>query len=60
MEVSCDHSGTHSGATRFLRDAGQLCLVVVCDACGSECEELTRVDYLPQPALAESSPSRAA
>ena len=52
MTMACDHSGTHSGATRYLRDAAQLRLVVVCDDCGSERGELTRVDYLPQPALA--------
>jgi hypothetical protein len=49
MATICDHSGTHSGATRYLRDTGQLRLVVVCDDCGCECGELTRVDYAPQP-----------
>jgi hypothetical protein len=53
MTMACDHSGTHSGATRYLREAAQLRLVVVCDECGSECDELTRVDYLPQPELPE-------
>jgi hypothetical protein len=52
MTMACDHSGTHSGATRYLREAAQLRLVVVCDDCGSECGELNRVDYLPQPELA--------
>lgn len=54
MSTLCDHSGPHSGATRYLREQGQLRLVVVCDDCGSECDELTRVDYLPHPALAGS------
>ena len=50
----CDHSGPHSGATRYSRETAQLRLVVVCDMCGSECSELKRVDYLPQPELGES------
>lgn len=52
MTTVCDHSGTHSGATRYVRESAQLRLVVVCDNCGSECGELGRADYLPRPALA--------
>ena len=49
MAIACDHSGTHSGATRYARESAQLRLVVVCDECGCECGELTRVNYRPQP-----------
>lgn len=43
----CDHTGTHSGASRYLRDSGQLRLVLVCDQCGAECNELRKLDYRP-------------
>ena len=55
MALICDHSGTHSGATRYVRETAQLRLIVVCDQCGSECDELTRVDYLPRPARLEAT-----
>ncbi len=45
--MDCDHSGTHSGASRYLHESGQLRLVLVCDRCGAECNELTRLDYRP-------------
>jgi len=41
----CDHSGTYSGASQYLRDSGQLRLVLVCDRCGAERDELRRLDY---------------
>ena len=47
MNVACDHSGTHNGESRYLREVGELRLVLVCDACGAECAELQRVDYRP-------------
>ena len=47
MTVACDHSGVHNGEARYLREAGQLRLVLVCDACGAECTELRRVVYRP-------------
>lgn len=56
----CDHSGPHSGATRYSRETSQLRLVVVCDVCGCECNELTRVDYLPRPELSGQPPQAAA
>jgi hypothetical protein len=43
----CEHSGTHSGAIRYIRKDAQLRLVVVCDHCGAECAELGRLDYQP-------------
>jgi HD-GYP domain-containing protein (c-di-GMP phosphodiesterase class II) len=43
----CDHSALHSGGARYLREAGQLRLVLVCDRCGAELGELERIDYAP-------------
>jgi HD-GYP domain-containing protein (c-di-GMP phosphodiesterase class II) len=37
----------HNGESRYLRGAGQLRLVLVCDACGEERAELRRVGYRP-------------
>ena len=45
--MACDHSALHSGEARFLREAGQLRLVLVCDECGAERAELERIDYVP-------------
>jgi HD-GYP domain-containing protein (c-di-GMP phosphodiesterase class II) len=47
MSMACDHSALHSGGARYLREAGQLRLVIVCDACGAERAELGRIDYAP-------------
>jgi hypothetical protein len=44
----CDHSGTYSGASRYLRDTGELRLVLLCDRCGAERQELGRVKYRPE------------
>ena len=49
--VACDHSGTQSGATRYLQEIGQLRFVLVCDQCGAECIEIARLDYRPQARL---------
>ena len=43
--MDCDHSGTHSGAARYIRESGQLRLVLVCDQCGTERGELGRVEH---------------
>ena len=45
--MMCDHSGTYSGGSRYLRDAGVLRLVLLCDLCGAERQELGRVKYRP-------------
>ena len=45
--MACDHSGVHNGESRYLRRAGQLRLVLVCNACGEERAELRRVGYRP-------------
>jgi hypothetical protein len=43
----CEHSGTYSGASKYLRDVGQLRLVLLCDQCGAERGEIGRVAYRP-------------
>jgi HD-GYP domain-containing protein (c-di-GMP phosphodiesterase class II) len=47
--MACDHSASHSGGARYLRGAGQLQLVLVCDDCGAERAQLQRVEYRPNP-----------
>jgi HD-GYP domain-containing protein (c-di-GMP phosphodiesterase class II) len=49
MVMACEHSEWYSGAARYLREAAQLRLVLVCDACGAERAQLGRVDYRLQP-----------
>jgi hypothetical protein len=49
--MMCDHSGTYSGASRYLRDSGELRLVLLCDRCGTERQELGRVEYRPDPEM---------
>jgi hypothetical protein len=43
--MACDHLGTRSGASRYLREVGKLRLILVCDQCGAECSELGTLDY---------------
>jgi HD-GYP domain-containing protein (c-di-GMP phosphodiesterase class II) len=45
--MDCDHSGPHSGASRYLRETAELQLALVCEACGAESVELGRIDYRP-------------
>src|SRR5918997_336561 len=45
--MACDHAGFHSGGARYMRDGGELRLVLVCDACGAERGELARIEYRP-------------
>jgi HD-GYP domain-containing protein (c-di-GMP phosphodiesterase class II) len=47
--MACDHSASHSGGARYLRGAGQLQLVLLCDDCGAERAQLQRIDYRPNP-----------
>jgi hypothetical protein len=35
--------------SQYLRNTGQLRLVLVCDQCGAECRELGRLEYETQP-----------
>jgi hypothetical protein len=48
-QMACDHSGMHSGATRYSRQSGQLRLILVCDQCGAERGDLGHLDYRPHP-----------
>jgi HD-GYP domain-containing protein (c-di-GMP phosphodiesterase class II) len=48
MTMTCDHSASHSGGARILREARQLRLVLVCDRCGAERTELERIEYAPR------------
>ena len=52
--MDCDHSGTHSGATRFSRQTSELRLVLVCDRCGSELNLFGRLDYCPKPEIEQA------
>jgi hypothetical protein len=47
-DMECDHSGPHSGASRYQRGPGQLRLVLVCDDCGEERGELGTIGYRPR------------
>jgi hypothetical protein len=46
--MKCDHTGTYSGASRYIREAGELRLVLLCDRCGAERQELGRIEYRPK------------
>ena len=54
--MMCDHSGTHSGASRYVREVGELRLVLLCDRCGAERQELGRMDYRPEVVLPGPQP----
>ena len=45
--MHCDHSASHSGEARYLRETKQLRLTLVCDGCGTERAEFGRLDYRP-------------
>jgi HD-GYP domain-containing protein (c-di-GMP phosphodiesterase class II) len=47
--MACDHTSWYSGAARYQRDAAQLRLVLVCDACGAERAQLGHVEYHLEP-----------
>lgn len=49
MDTACDHSGLHSGGARYLRELGQLVLLLVCDDCGAERAEFGTIEYAPNP-----------
>jgi hypothetical protein len=52
----CDHSGTYSGASQYLRDAGELRLVLLCDQCGAVRHEIGRVAYRPDVLMPDRQP----
>ncbi len=45
--MRCDHRWAQSAAARYLREAGKLRLVMVCDSCGAEQSEIDLIDYAP-------------
>jgi HD-GYP domain-containing protein (c-di-GMP phosphodiesterase class II) len=45
--MACNHSGPHSGASHYLREAAQVRLAVLCDRCGAERADLGTIDYRP-------------
>jgi HD-GYP domain-containing protein (c-di-GMP phosphodiesterase class II) len=51
MGMGCDHSALHSGCTRYVREARQLEMLLVCDGCGAPRAQLGRIDYSPNPRL---------
>lgn len=55
--MMCDHSGTHSGASRYVREVGELRLVLLCDQCGAERQELGRMEYRPEVVLPGPQPT---
>jgi hypothetical protein len=44
---TCDHTGFHSGETRYDSATGTLRCVVVCDACRRELREILVQPYAP-------------
>jgi hypothetical protein len=55
--MECDHTGTYSGASRYVREAGELRLVLLCDRCGAERQELGRIEYRPEVILPGIEPA---
>jgi HD-GYP domain-containing protein (c-di-GMP phosphodiesterase class II) len=49
MAMVCDHSAWYSGGARYLREAGQLQMVLVCDGCGADRAQLGMINYSPNP-----------
>ena len=49
MTPSCAHDGGHSAVGRYLRGAGRLRFLLVCDACGAERGDVDSVAYRPNP-----------
>ena len=45
----CHHSGYYSGMGMYARDAKSLRYVLVCDNCGEEMQEVSKVEYAPDP-----------
>jgi hypothetical protein len=50
--TSCSHSGYYSGRGLYARESRVLRYVLVCDECGKEMQEISALDYVPQPLLA--------
>lgn len=49
--ADCHHSGYYSGIGIYARDTGSLRYVLVCDDCGEEMQEISSLDYSPDPVV---------
>ena len=54
MDVSqtqgcCSHSGYYSGVGVYAKDSCTLRYVLVCDECGKEMQEISQLEYAPNP-----------
>jgi hypothetical protein len=49
--ADCHHSGYYSGIGVYSKDTESLRYVLVCDDCGAEMREISRVDYSPDPVV---------
>jgi hypothetical protein len=45
----CCHSGYYSGLGMYSKDMQSLRYVLVCDDCGTEMQELSTLEYAPNP-----------
>ena len=45
----CHHSGYYSGMGTYSKDSRSLRYVLVCDDCGEEMQEISNVEYAPDP-----------
>jgi HD-GYP domain-containing protein (c-di-GMP phosphodiesterase class II) len=49
MTTPCLHDGGHSAVGRYLRGAGRLRFVLICDGCGAERGDVDSLAYRPHP-----------
>jgi HD-GYP domain-containing protein (c-di-GMP phosphodiesterase class II) len=49
MTTLCVHDGGHSAVGRYLRGAGRLRFLLVCDGCGAERGDVDSLAYRPRP-----------
>jgi hypothetical protein len=47
----CRHSGYYSGLGVYLQELQSLRYVLICDDCGAEMKEVSRLEYTPNPML---------
>jgi hypothetical protein len=47
----CQHSGYFSGIGVYTREQQSLRYVLVCDDCGEEMQEVSTVEYAPNPVV---------
>jgi hypothetical protein len=48
----CQHSGYYSGLGLYSQDLRSLRYVLVCDDCGEEIKQISKVEYAPDPVYA--------